>query len=198
MRLLIDNDVFCKLTVCGLFDEALELLGSNRADCERLASLPYMLRGGRLRQTYGSANSEHILSIAATISILTQAGTFWKDKLVGIPAIDPGEAQLFAAGAEYAAFIFSGDKRAVGALKNIAGFGEATSGRLVTFEAILIAFCDNLGPEVVRQKVQPIMSLDKTIRICFSPENNDPLEALLSYYKSLANEAAPLRLWPPR
>lgn len=53
MKLLIDNDAFCKIGTGGLLLESLALLGVDLASCGRLPSLPYMLRRGRLPKQYG-------------------------------------------------------------------------------------------------------------------------------------------------
>jgi hypothetical protein len=120
------------------------------------------------------------------------------DRVAHVATIDPGEAQLFAAAAEAELIVVSGDKRALRALKDVEGFPEALSGRIVVLEAILLALCDRLGVEGVRERVQPLAAFDKTVKICFSAGNRDPTAGLLSYYENLANELSPLVLWDPR
>ena len=92
----------------------------------------------------------------------------------------------------------SGDKRALRALKDVQGFADALAGRIVVLEAVLLALCDRLGPETVRQRVVPLGESDKVIKVCFSVGNPDPAAGLLSYFESLTRELSPLVLWDPR
>jgi hypothetical protein len=89
------------------------------------------------------------------------------------------------------------DKRALLALRSIEGFPAALSGRIVVLEAILIALCDRLGVEELRRRLQPMMSADQMVQVCFSAENPDPKVALLSYYEHVSADVVPLVLWHP-
>ena len=198
MRLVVDTDAFCKLGVCGLFRDTLNLLEADLLECGRLPALPFMLRRGALRRVYGPDLCGALGLIADTMPIAIQASEVWLDKLTPVQAIDPGEAQLFAAAAETGLIVVSGDKRALRALKDVDGFPEALSNQIVVLEAVLLALCDRLGPEDVRQRVQPLTATDKVIQVCFSACNQDPKAALLSYYGSLVAELTPLVLWDPR
>lgn len=197
MRLLVDTDAFCKLAVAGMLHEAIGLLGVGLNDCGRLPALPHMLRRGGLQKTFGAAACDALIPIAEALPVAGQASEGWLNKLTLIPDIDPGEAQLFAGAAEGNLMVLSGDKRALRALRNVVGFAGALSGRIVVLEAILLALCDHLGPEVVRERVQPLCSSDKVVQACFSPGNPDPAVALLSYCRSISAELHPLVLWEP-
>jgi hypothetical protein len=118
--------------------------------------------------------------------------------LTPVQAIDPGEAQIFAAAAETGLLVMTGDKRALRALRDVAGLADALAGRIVVLEAILLALCDHLGPEEVRSRVQVFAVSDKVVQVCFSTGNQSPSDALLSYYRSLAADLVPLALWDPR
>lgn len=198
MRILIDTDVFCKLGIAGLLDDSVRLLEAGIAECGRLAALPYMLRRGRLRTQYGAEACAALLPLAEQMPVVPPARSSWLDRLVGAQEIDPGEAQLFAAAADHGFMVLTGDNRALQALRLIEGFPAALSGRIVSHIGILLALCENLGPEHVRGRVGPLMSLDKTIRVCFSEGNADPREALESYAHSLEFELVPLVLWKAR
>jgi hypothetical protein len=154
-----------------------------------------MLRRGRLRKKYGDQISDHLISIADSIPVIDQPDARWLDSLIPVQHINPGEAQLFALAAEKRLVVITGDKRALRALKDVPGFAEALSGRIVGLEAMLIALCDRLGPTVVSTQIQPLVTHDSVIRVCFSPSNPDPRVALRSYYQSLVVELAPLVLW---
>ena len=198
MRALLDTDAFCKLAVGGVLHDATRLLGADLQECGRLAALPYMLRRGRLRKVFGDEACDALIPIAEAVPVTAQPSDLWLEKLAPIPAIDPGEAQIFAAAAETGIILVSGDKRALRALKDVAGFADALAGRIVTLEAILIALCESLGSDEVRRRVQTLAASDKVVSVCFSAGNPDPRAALLSYQQDLAAELHPLVLWDPR
>lgn len=198
MKLLLDSDAFCKLATARLLDDAVRLLGADLSECGRLPALPYMLRKGRLRRAFGAEICDGLISIANAVPIVPQPSEEWLDKLVGVDAIDPGEAQIFAAAAEHGIFVVSGDKRALRMLKGVEGFPPVLAGRIILVEAILIALCEDLGSEEVRRCVQPLIGLDQVVQICFSNPGTDPIEGLRSYFNNLADELVPLILWKPQ
>lgn len=198
MKLLVDTDVFCKLAVSGLLLKAVDLLGADLTECGRLPALQYMLKKGGLRTFYGPELCDNIMPIALKTPTVSQPSDVWLDKLTPVPAIDAGEAQIFAAGAENGLLVMTGDKRALRALKDIADFPGALAGRIVVFEAILIALCDQFGSDEVRQYVQFLAASDKMVQICFSQGDSEPTEGLLSYYSELKVELDPIVLWNPR
>lgn len=197
---LVDTDVFTKLGVAGLLEQALALFGSNVADCMRLPALPSMLERGKIPKLYGQAACAALIPLAQSMKMIPPASTEWLDPLVDVPKIDPGEAQLFACAAEASVIIVTGDKNALVALAGVAGYGDALTGRIVTLEALLLALCDKLGHDTVRTALQPLLALPKgeqTIKICFSAGNSNPREALQSYFDALKREVQPLVLWEP-
>ncbi len=198
MKLLVDTDVFCKLQAAGLLSDAAGLLAAGLGDCGRLAALPHMLRRGRLRKQLGGDVCDALIPVAESIPVMPKPSDTWLDLLIPVEGIDVGEAQLFAAAAEANLLVVSGDKRALRALKDVEGFPSALSGRIVVLEAILLALCDQLGADAVRERLAPVAAADKMIQGCFSIGNAAPREALISYYESLAAELAPLVLWDPR
>ncbi len=198
MRLLIDTDVFCKLAVSGTLEDAVALLGANLSDCGRLPALPYQLRRGGLRKRLGAEACDSVIPVAEAVPIVVQASDVWLDRLTPIEAIDPGEAQIFAAAAETGLLVMTGDNRALRALKDVPGFAEALTGRIVVFEAVLLALCESVGPEELRHRLQPAAESDRMIQVCCSKGNPDPGGAFLSYYRSLKAELDPLVLWNPR
>lgn len=197
MRLVVDTDVFCKLGVSGLFGEALNSLGMRAMDCSRLAALPHMLCRGLLPKTYGVSACMALVSTAKSIPALGVSDATWLDRLTQIQDVDPGEAQIYATAAQQGLMVMSGDKRALRGIKDVPGYADALLGRVVVFEAILIQLCGRMGHDELRRRLQPLMGIDKMVSICFSEGNKDPLEALLSYYRNLAVEVKPLRLWVP-
>lgn len=197
MRLLLDSDVFCKLGIGGLLVDALSVFGAGIEECGRLPALPYMLQRGRLPRIYGTDACTELLPMATSMKPVPAPETSWIDRLAPVTDIDPGEAQLFAAGAQMGLIVVTGDKRALRGLKAVEGYAEALSGRIVSFEAILIALCDRLGPAEVRSRVESLASRDKMLAACFSTGNPDPRDCLAAYARELQTELQPLRLWMP-
>ncbi len=196
MQLLIDTDIFCKLGVAGLLDEALAVLGTSREGCARLAALSYMLRRGRLVRLYGQERCAALASVAEAMPVAAIPGAGAMDLFVQIPAIDAGEAQLLALVAEHGLVLLSGDKRALREVRAAEALLPALAGRIVVFEAVLIALCTSLGVEEVRAAVESLHD-DQMIKVCFSSTNTDPVAALTSYLGALERDAAPLVLWKP-
>ena len=198
MKLLVDTDIFCKLGVADFLRDAANIFRAELEDCGRLPALPYMLRKGRLRNLYGADACDALIPIATAMPVVPQPSNTWLDPLTPITAIDPGEAQIFAAAAESGLIVVSGDKRALRALKDVEGFAEALAGRIVVLEAVLLALCDKLGHEQISLRIVPLAAFDQIIKICFSPKNPNPREALLSYYSAIVTDVEPLVLWDPR
>ena len=196
MLLLLDTDLFCKLGIVGLFDAALDALGVAESDCRRLAALPHMLRRGSLPRRYGQVQCEALASRAQAIGIIPAAASAWLDMLTDAPDVDPGEAQLLAVAAETGAWLLTGDKRALRTVAQVTGFPEALAARIITFEAVLLLLCQRLGDTSVRRALSPLAE-DQVVRICFSPSNAAPTDALHSYQNSLQTEVHPLLLWNP-
>ena len=195
MRLLIDSDAFCKLAASDLLSDAVSLFHAELHECGRLPALPYMLRRGGLRRTYGAAVCERLISLAEALPPVEHEATPWLERLAPIPSIDPGEAVLFSVAADLRLPVISGDVRSLRALKRLNGFPEALGGRVVVLEAVLLALCAELGTAAVRAKIASGRLADIVMRICFSPEVREPEVGLSSYLRDRRAELAPLVLW---
>ena len=195
MNLLVDTDAFCKLGVAALLEDAAGVFGARLTECGRLAALPYMLRKGNLVRRYGRDTCNALLSHAEAMPIHPTPGATALEPLTQKETIDPGEAQLFAAAAEFRCTIITGDKRAVRALKHVTELHAQLAGRIVTLEAVLLELCEQLGLESLRERTGPLTTHDKTVGVCFPPGSSDPRDGLRSYHESLAGEVRPLVLW---
>ena len=195
LRLAIDTDAYCKLGAAGLLAEAIQTFGASIQECGRLPAVPYMLQKGRLRTTLGERTSDYLASLAQTMPILPEPGLRWLEAMAPVHTIDPGEAQLLAASADYGLLVITGDKRALNSIRDIPSLPEALDGRLVTLEAILIQLYHRLGVAVLQDKIEVLMHLDGTVRACFL--SSSPLDGLWSYFTDLERETSPLRLWRP-
>lgn len=198
MKLLFDTDAFCKFGIASLLESVAHIFGAKLQECGRLPALPFMLRRGSLRKLYGGSACDALIPVANAIPIVPQPSITWLEKLTAVEAIDPGEAQIFAVAAEQGQPFLSGDKRALNAIKGVDDFIPALNGRVVVMEAVLLALCDRIGPEEIRQRVAPLIAVDRTVAVCFSSGNPNPLEALISYFEDIKTKLAPLQLWSPR
>lgn len=198
MRLLVDTDAFCKLAIGNVLREAIGLLGGDLSECERLAALPYMLKRGRLREIYGPDRCDALIHFVREMPTAKLSSETWLQPLVTVPDIDPGEALLFARAAETDHLLLTNDKRALRALKEVAGVTARLEGRIVVLESVLLALCDHLGSEEVRRRTRALSQLDAVVGICFSDDNSDPEVCLRSYFDNLTDEVSPLLLWSAR
>ena len=113
MKLLFDTDAFCKLGIASLLQDVAQIFGAQLQECGRLYALPFMLRKGRLRSLFGGPACDALIPVADVIPVMPDPSVAWLEKLTGIEAIDPGEAQIFAVAAEHAQPFLSGGKRAL-------------------------------------------------------------------------------------
>lgn len=197
MNLLVDTDAFCKLGVAGLLEDAAGVFGARLPDCGRLPALPHMLRRGALAKRYGRNACDALIPHAEAMPVLPKPGAAALDPLAANDAIDPGEAQLFAAAAEFGLLVVSGDKRAMRALKHVREIHAPLARRLVTLEAVLLKLCERLGLEDLRRRVGPLAVHDRAIGVCFSRGSPDPRDGLRSYNERIVSEVHPLLLWNP-
>ena len=198
MKLLFDTDAFCKLGIAGLLEDTVQIFNAKLQECGRLPALPFMLQRGRLRKLYGEPACDALIPVANAIPVVPPPSNTWLEKLTAIEAIDPGEVQIIAVAAERGQPFLSGDKRALNALKGVDGFVPALDGRVVVMEAMLLALCDRVGQEEIRHRVAPLTAVDRMVGVCFSGENPNPSDALVSYFQNLETELVPLKLWDPR
>ena len=73
---------------------------------------------------------ERLISLADPMPVVPAPSAALLDKFTAIEVIDPGEAQIFAAAAEFALTVVSGDNRDLRAIKDVDGMHEALSGRI--------------------------------------------------------------------
>lgn len=198
MRVLVDSDLFCKLAIGNLLGDTLAALGTDFHDCGRLPALPYMLKKGTLPRTYGAEECARLIELADSMEAIKAPDSMWLDHLTLVHEIDPGEAQLFATAARDSLLVITGDKRALRALKDVEGYVEALAGRVVVFEAAILAVFDRLGQAEVSRRLGPLKMKDTILKICFSPDNQDPRGALESYYRAVVADVHPLLLWEPQ
>ena len=197
MKLLIDTDAFCKLGIAGLLPDAAELFGATLSDCGRLAAVPYMLRKGRLFRRYGPEICSALLAQARGLQVCPELVSASLEPFASDTNIDPGEVQLFAAATQFDINTISGDKRAIRSLKHVTAVHHALASRIATLEGVLLALCEQLGPDGLRRHVAPLSPYDRTVAICFPPGSSDPRDCLRSYHENLTADVHPFLLWNP-
>lgn len=196
MAIYFDSDILCKLVLSDLHNDACAVFGANFADCYRLPALPYMLRKeSTLQRNFGVRNCAVILNVVNAMLVAPSPDSE-KLELYNQEGIDAGEAQLLACVSGTDDLLFTGDKRALKSLCGTSSLGDL-AGRIVCLEGLLIHLCRSNNLVTVRTKVQKIHDYDKVLKICFSSADQDPVEALESYFRHTCAEAEPLRLWAP-
>lgn len=197
MKLLIDTDAFCKLGIAGLLADAAELFGATLSDCGRLAAVPYMLRKGRLFRRYGPKTCSALLAQAQGMQVCPEPISASLEPFAWDANIDPGEVQLFAAATQLDIITISGDKRAIRSLKHATAIHHALGSHIAALDGVLLALCEQLGPDSLRRHVAPLSPYDRTVAICFSPGSSDPRDCLRSYHEDLIADVHPFSLWNP-
>lgn len=197
-QLLIDTDAFCKLAAADLLDEALALLGVDRAQCATLPALPHMLARGSLLKKYGDHEADRIRKLAGLFPVAPTSSSTWLDVLSAEFSIDPGEAQLFALAADQGIRILTGDKRALEALAKVSSIHPYLSGRVVTLEPVLMGLANRMPDEELRRKGKVLGQHDSMARAVFASVGSVLCEALDSYMRDLESRTKPLELWRHR
>jgi hypothetical protein len=191
MQLLLDTDVFTKLGCVDLLADLAVELKTTLKDCRRLPALLHMLKRGPLAKRLGPARCQHLLVLAEDVPTVAAPDPHWMDRLVHVPSIDPGEAQLLAvaAAADENVLLASGDKRALAAVSSVMGLAEALRGQVVTMESAVLLLCGTLGVQEVARRIAPALDLDKSLAICF--RSTDPLVGLASYHNAIVSSTDP-------
>ncbi len=173
-RLLIDNDIFILLSGCGLLADTVALLGFTPAECARLDTLPYFLRGRKAARRF--PQSVRNAALAACLEIPPVPSDFDPvivERLTAVENMDGGEALLFAAlAAQPASLLISGDKRALVAAASstaIADLRPLFAGRVICLESIFALLVRLQGATSIAARLSPIIHLHKTTSILFSP-----------------------------
>ena len=190
MRALIDNDVFCKLEVCGLLDVALKSLGLAPEACACLKTLPYVLKRGRLHDQYGDGVSRRLAGGVGRFAAVPELPEVWKEQLTGSHEIDPGEAAIFGAAADAPdTLAVTGDKRAIKALSGLPALSSSLAGRVVCLEALVLCLIAARGIDFVAKGIEPALAFDGALQVCFT--SGDPTAGLRSYFRALQEDASP-------
>lgn len=196
-QLLVDSDAFCKLAAANLLEETLGLLSIDKAQCARLPSLPPMLRRGRLREKLGGAVADVLHPLAEQIQAMREPSDEWLDLLVNHPAIDVGEAQIYALAAEHGLRVLTGDKRSLLELSKLPAFRDRLDGRVVSLEAVLLGLIGTMSQAELRARGSILGKYDSMARAIFGSSSSALAQGLESYFRDLERSVEPMKLWRP-
>lgn len=173
MILLSDNDVIGKLASCDLLDSALEVLKATRKEVYVLGTARYVLGVSSKPKKKLRFDTDTLVRIRAfldSVQTLPEGQGAELAALNEVPAIDPGEAILYAAASRFEDFRLATDDR--NSLRALAGSGlgqviAKLNGKVITFLPLIGRLIDHLGFEDVRARVVPARQCDTSLRALF-------------------------------
>ncbi len=189
----IDSDAFILFSASGLLKEVGECCGYSIQDMRRLATLPFMLRKGRLAEKYPEEIRNSALFWCQRIPPIGDPPSQDLLQRVSVGEIDPGEALLFGLLAENKdCFLLSNDKRAMRSLSQEEGLSDvrrAISGRVACVESVLMLMFGRYGFERTASSLAIIREFDGMLRAVFSAGSQTThascAEGLTSYINDL-------------
>lgn len=199
MNLACDTDYLTKVEHWDLAPDALAVFGKTREESYRLPAAVHQLRRGRLMKRFAGDASRMIANIEKYKVFSDDAPAEWLNKMTGVEAIDPGEAEFLARVADGETLILAtGDKRCLQQICNVDGLTAAIARRVVTLDGMLLHLCETKGVGYVRELVTPKAHADGTALLVFSPYASDEsvTEGLRSFHSSLLRDTG-LTLWSP-
>lgn len=176
MICLSDNDIILKLAICGLFDEALDVLGAKPVEVYVLPTARFKLgvakNTEKTKARLGEAVFECLRAFLDRVQVINAVLPPEEQQLFDdILGIDAGEAVLFSATALFPDFLLAtGDKNSLRALSANAACQsvcQRLAGKVICFEQIVVRIMDRFGFPVVRDKVVPVRACDTALRAVF-------------------------------
>lgn len=194
----VDNDVVLKLCQFGCLADLVRCLCGNGSNIFVLGSLrfkigPMVASDVGRRKTLDTFLGEVSEAEPTDADILLAAQMEEIAQRVG-HAVDEGESLLFAMAIARAAWVATGDKRAVEGLAAIAGdmpICTTLAGQILTMEWLANALILHRGVNEIRQVVCAAPKVDRALGICFQCTRDrctyeDVHTALTSYQSNLA------------
>lgn len=170
MLCLSDNDVIHKLAACDLLDESLAALGDTYSDVYVLLTARFVL--ARMVAIYGAAITHRLNAFLSRVQVIDWQPPpdeirLFEDTL----GIDQGEAVLYASTATLNDFIVvTGDKvslRALASNPNCNRIVNRLTGHVLCLEQIIQKCIDQIGFDMVKDKVVPARACDKALTAIF-------------------------------
>ncbi|MCE7984950.1 MAG: hypothetical protein DYG89_27570 [Caldilinea sp. CFX5] len=203
-RLFIDNDIFILVAGAGLLEEAVTALGFTFADVYRLEALPFVVSSGKRQSRFPVEVVESVLQQCQQVNVLRERPSdALLQMFVATPAVDAGEAVLYALVAEQpSAFLTSGDKRAMRAIAQeptLSAIRTAVAGRVICLEALLLKLIKARSVATVGAALTPVLPLNTMLRAVFTSNSiaqpTECIQALTSYQQMLRKEVGANFLW---
>lgn len=204
--LYFDNDVISKLASCDLLDDAIGSLDSNIAAVRILSTFKHRFgitnasRRVRIEQEVGQEPFQRILSFQQRVGEIPAASNELLLVFEDLPAIDAGEAQIFASACESpGVLVVTGDKRSIGSLANDAAcdtIAQSLAGRVVCFEQVVKKVITTRGFDYAKRRIVPAVDCDTALRAIFGmgldAEEGNVMRALDSYIEHLRGTSGSL------
>jgi len=177
--LLLDSDIFIILGGCGLLGTTLTDLGFQETCAYRLQALPYMLKKGKLKNTYPKTLLNRVDRWTRRIAAITDAPVSDVDRRmidatdgIGENSIQPGEAMLLALVMENPSYyLATGDKRALKALAStpaLRDIRDAVAGRVICLETVVSTLILKHGHQSMAEAFEPMVGNHGTLSRIFS------------------------------
>lgn len=192
--LLIDNDVVIKLSQYGLLDQLLPAVGAEAESTFVLEELRYVAKLHKPEEAekfFGSAEAYKMaLDFYNECSFAEIESTEIVNLILSLdrPNLDQGEQVLLGCLMEKEnSKMFTGDKRAIGAIDKLEKDGLVTLGvhRILILEVAIRRLIGYLGFEEVSLRIRAQPDVDTAICLCFgrsSPSNAETVSAGLASY----------------
>jgi hypothetical protein len=174
---LTDNDIIHKLAACDLLDEVLASLNLARTDVYVLPTAKYKFRitprsAAQGEHRYGAEIFIRIRDFLASVREINVPGLSEEIQLLaGVDGVDPGEAVLFAATAQFDQYLLTtGDKNSLRALVSTPDchlIAQRLCGHVICFEQIVKRVIQHCGFSYVQDKVIPARACDTALRVAF-------------------------------
>lgn len=204
MICLADNDIVHKLAACDLLDDALAALSLARTDVYVLPTAKYKFRitprsSAQGERRYGAEVFARIRDFLASVRVLNVPGLPEELQLLaGVDGIDPGEAALCAATAQFSQYLLAtGAKNSLRALalnSVCRPIAQRLCGHVICFEQIVKRIIQHCGLSYVQDKVIPARACDTALRVAFWSGFDATEASVLAVLDSYINELRSLSI----
>ena len=198
MILFADNDIFLKLTGCGLLQDFIDCLSLTQQQIYVAPTLKFSIRGQMNKSFHGeqaesakNTLSQFLNKVNVSEELAADEQQTFLDTLSVFPKIDPGEAILLThAYFNPASKIATGDKNCLKAVikaNNLTDLQQSLQGRVYTLEMAMLILIERMGFEAINAKVSNRCIEDMVLKMAFG-ENRSQENAVMclsSYTKEL-------------
>jgi hypothetical protein len=201
---LADNDIIHKLAACDLLDDALAALSLARTDVYVLPTAKYKFgitqrNAARAEQRYGAEVFVRIRDFLTSVREISIPGLPEELQLLaGVDGIDPGEAVLFAATAQFEQYLLAtGDKNSLRALASTSvcrSIAQRIRGHVLCLEQLVKRVIQHCGFPYVKDKIIPARACDTALHVAFGSGANAIEANVLAVLDHYINELRSLAI----